>query len=49
MIVVMPALWRNASGGWTVPRKLRFTATALIFAACAGMLASWGALQPWNP
>lgn len=48
LVALLPAVWRG-TGGWSRWRKARFTAVALVFAACAAMLLSWGALQPWNP
>jgi quinol-cytochrome oxidoreductase complex cytochrome b subunit len=49
MLALLPGAWRSdARHGWSLGRRLRHTATALIFAAAAGLLASWGALQPWS-
>ncbi len=50
-ILLLPSVWRRVPGvaGWTSWRKLRFTASAFVFATVAGVLALWGALQPWNP
>ena len=45
-LALLPRIWRG--GGWTRWRKTRFTVTTIIFAACAALLLSWGALQPWN-
>ncbi len=48
LALLLPA-WRSESrGGWTLGRRLRHTVTALLFAATAALLASWGALQPWT-
>ena len=43
-----PFAWAGR-GGWSVWRKLRFTATILVFSAFGLLLAVLGALQPWNP
>jgi len=43
-----PFAWAGADG-WSGWRKLRFTATILVFAAFGVLLAMLGALQPWNP
>jgi CubicO group peptidase (beta-lactamase class C family) len=47
-VVLVPAVW-SGRGGWSNGRRTRFTLTALVFAAFGALLASWGALQPWNP
>ncbi|MBX7248068.1 MAG: serine hydrolase [Caulobacteraceae bacterium] len=50
MIVLLPLTWRparGAAGGWTIWRKLRHTLGVFSFAVFAGVLAVWGALQPW--
>ncbi len=50
LVGLLPFAWRGsraAGGGWTIWRKLRHTAGVLCFAALAGMLLYWGALQPW--
>jgi CubicO group peptidase (beta-lactamase class C family) len=47
-VLLLPAVWRG-KGGWSGGRKTRFTLTALVFAGFGAQLASWGALQPWNP
>jgi len=50
MVVLLPFAWmgrRDAAGGWTIWRKLRHTLGVLVFAALAGLLLYWGALQPW--
>jgi len=48
-LVLLPLVWRGGRrvDSWTLGRKLRFTATALIFAAFSLVLALWGALYPW--
>jgi CubicO group peptidase (beta-lactamase class C family) len=43
-----PFAWAGR-GGWSPWRKLRFTATILPLAAFGLLLATLGALQPWNP
>ncbi|HEY8003237.1 MAG TPA: serine hydrolase domain-containing protein [Phenylobacterium sp.] len=43
-----PFAWAGG-GGWSPWRKLRFTATILVFSAFGLLLAALGALQPWNP
>jgi CubicO group peptidase (beta-lactamase class C family) len=42
------AWWGEAGEGWGGWRKLRFSMTALIFAAFGFQLAYWGALEPWS-
>jgi len=48
-LVLLPLVWRGGRrvDSWTLGRKLRFTATALIFAAFSVVLALWGAIYPW--
>ena len=50
-VLLLPAVWRGGkeTPGWTWGRKLRFTLATTTFAALGGLLALWGALQPWNP
>ena len=50
-VLLLPAVWRGrqATPGWTLGRKLRFTAATAVFAIFGVLLALWGALQPWNP
>ncbi|HEY3948157.1 serine hydrolase domain-containing protein [Phenylobacterium sp.] len=43
-----PFAWAGRDG-WSGWRKLRFTATILVFSALGLLLATRGALQPWNP
>jgi hypothetical protein len=43
-----PFAWAGRDG-WSSWRKLRFTATILVFAAFGLLLALLGALQPWRP
>jgi hypothetical protein len=49
MILSLPAVWRRTphEDGWSAWRKLRFSVVAMVFAAFGGLLALWGALQPW--
>lgn len=50
LVALLPLAWRgsrDATGGWTIWRKLRHTAGVLSLAAFAGILLYWGALQPW--
>jgi len=48
-LVLLPFVWRGGRrvDSWTLGRKLRFTATALIFAGFSAVLATWGAIYPW--
>jgi CubicO group peptidase (beta-lactamase class C family) len=47
---MLPAIWRGGRrvDSWTAGRKLRFTATALIFLGFSTLLLMWGALEPWT-
>jgi CubicO group peptidase (beta-lactamase class C family) len=47
---MLPGIWRGGRrvDSWTAGRKLRFTATALIFLAFGVLLLMWGALEPWS-
>jgi CubicO group peptidase (beta-lactamase class C family) len=49
--LLLPVVWRGhaAQPQWPVWRKIRFTAALAVFAACAILLAAWGALEPWRP
>jgi CubicO group peptidase (beta-lactamase class C family) len=49
-LVLTPFIWRGGRrlDGWGPGRKVRFTATALIFLGYAVMLGAWGALEPWS-
>lgn len=49
-VLMLPAVWRGGRRveSWTSSRKLRFTATALIFLAFGVLLMLWGALEPWS-
>jgi CubicO group peptidase (beta-lactamase class C family) len=48
-VVLLPLVWQGGRrvDSWTLGRKLRFTATALIFAAFSVVLAFWGGIYPW--
>ncbi|MDP1632894.1 MAG: serine hydrolase domain-containing protein [Caulobacter sp.] len=48
-LIMLPFIWRGGRrvDSWTVGRKLRFTATALIYAAFSLTLGLQGALFPW--
>jgi CubicO group peptidase (beta-lactamase class C family) len=48
-VALLPFIWRGGRrvDSWTMGRKLRFTATALIFGAFSLVLAFWGAIYPW--
>jgi len=47
---LLPGIWRGGRrvDSWTAGRKLRFTATALIFLGFSTLLLMWGALEPWT-
>ena len=49
-LAFLPFAWRGGRrlDSWTVGRKARFTATALIFLGYAVLLGFWGALEPWS-
>lgn len=49
-VALLPGIWRGGRrvDSWTAGRKLRFTATTLIFVAFATLLLMWGALEPWT-
>jgi hypothetical protein len=48
-LVLTPfAWWGDAEEGWGAWRKLRFSATSIVFAALGFQLACWGALEPWT-
>jgi hypothetical protein len=49
-ILMTPLIWRGGRrlDSWTGGRKARFTLTAVVFAAFAMLLATWGALEPWS-
>jgi CubicO group peptidase (beta-lactamase class C family) len=48
VLALTPFTWVG-SRGWSMARKVRFTATMLVFAGFSALLALLGALQPWNP
>ena len=50
VVILLPVAWRGGRrlDSWTVGRKMRFTATTLIFTAFAVLLGAWGALEPWS-
>ncbi|HEY3890213.1 MAG TPA: serine hydrolase domain-containing protein, partial [Caulobacteraceae bacterium] len=50
VLVMTPVVWRGGRrlDSWTIGRKLRFTATTLIFVAFSVQLLMWGALAPWS-
>ena len=47
---LVPFVWRGGRrlDSWSVGRKARFTATALVFFGYAVLLGFWGALEPWS-
>lgn len=49
-LLMFPAVWRGGRrlDSWSPFRKLRYTATTLIFVAFSIVLAVWGALEPWS-
>ncbi len=49
-LALLPLVWQGGRrvDSWTLGRKLRFTATALIFAAFSVVLAFWGGIYPWS-
>lgn len=48
-LVLLPFVWRGGRrvDSWTLGRKLRFTATTVIFVGFSAVLATWGAIYPW--
>jgi hypothetical protein len=50
VLMLLPWAWRGGRrvDSWTVGRKLRFTITALLFAAFSVVLALTGAIAPWD-
>ena len=48
-LLLLPIVWRGGRrvDSWTLGRKLRFTCTALIFAAFTVLVGLWGGLTPW--
>jgi hypothetical protein len=49
-VALLPVIWRGGRrlDSWTPGRKLRFSATTLIFLGYSVMLLLWGALEPWH-
>jgi CubicO group peptidase (beta-lactamase class C family) len=47
MLVTLPFAWIGKEG-WGLGRKLRFSATTVLFSALGLLLAMWGFLTPWN-
>jgi CubicO group peptidase (beta-lactamase class C family) len=50
MVTQLPGVWREERRihGWSVWRKLRHTGTVAVFLVFTGVLAAWGALEPWS-
>ncbi len=50
MVTQLPGAWREERRihGWSVWRKVRHTFTVAVFLVFTGVLASWGALEPWS-
>ena len=50
MVTQLPGVWREERRihGWSVWRKLRHTGTVAVFLMFTGVLAAWGALEPWS-
>ena len=48
MIALMPGVWREGDAGWSTGRRVRYSITTVVFAWFSGLLAWWGALQPWQ-
>jgi CubicO group peptidase (beta-lactamase class C family) len=48
-LVLLPIIWKGGRrvDSWTPGRKLRFTATALIFVAFTALIGIWGGLTAW--
>lgn len=47
-LIALPFVWIG-EGGWGRWRKIRFSASIVLFCALGAMLAIWGFLQPWDP
>jgi len=49
VILLTPFIWRGGRrvDSFTLARKLRFTATAVLYLAFSALLAVWGAIFPW--
>jgi CubicO group peptidase (beta-lactamase class C family) len=48
MIGLMPSVWRQGDAGWSTGRKVRYAIATVVLAWFSGLLAWWGALQPWE-
>jgi hypothetical protein len=50
MVTQLPGAWREERRihGWSIWRKLRHTGTVIVFLVFSGVLAAWGALEPWS-
>jgi hypothetical protein len=48
LLLLFPSLRADWRGGWTLFRRLRHTATVLIFCGFSFLLLAWGALAPWS-
>jgi CubicO group peptidase (beta-lactamase class C family) len=46
VLIALPFAWMG-NEGWAFWRKLRFSATTLLFSALGVQLAFWGFLEPW--
>jgi hypothetical protein len=46
VLTALPFTWKSHEG-WGTWRKLRFSASGILFAAFGVQLAFWGFLQPW--
>ncbi|MGA9796274.1 MAG: hypothetical protein WBQ17_12150 [Rhizomicrobium sp.] len=46
VLIALPFAW-TSNDGWGLWRKLRFSATSVIFCALGLQLAFWGFLEPW--
>jgi CubicO group peptidase (beta-lactamase class C family) len=50
MAMQLPGVWREGRRihGWSVWRKLRYSARLCTFLALTAVLAAWGVLEPWS-
>jgi hypothetical protein len=50
MAAQLPGVWREGRRvqGWGLARKLRYTASLLVFIGFLAVLAAWGGLEPWT-
>jgi hypothetical protein len=48
-LVLLPIIWKGGRrvDSWTIGRKLRFTATTLVFVAFTALIGMWGGLTAW--